>query len=177
MVKWDTLWPGGLTFAFDDGPFKPSTDTFLLGGFAAPRPRDRVCDLGAGIGLLGLLLLGRQPSIRVTDIDIDPAACALAEESFAQNGLTGHTVLRADLRRRQELPPAGSFDMVVSNPPYFAADSGAVAAGQRGAARSEVTCTLAELCGAASYLLRRGGQLCLVYRAARLAELRALLRS
>ena len=100
MVKWDTLWPGGLTFAFDDGPFKPSTDTFLLGGFAAPRPRDRVCDLGAGIGLLGLLLLGRQPSIRVTDIDIDPAACALAEESFAQNGLTGHTVLRADLRRR-----------------------------------------------------------------------------
>lgn len=177
MVKWDTLWPGGLTFAFDDGPFKPSTDTFLLGGFAAPRPRDRICDLGAGIGLLGLLLLGRQPSIRVTDIDIDPAACALAEESFAQNGLTGHTVLRADLRRRQELPPAGSFDMVVSNPPYFAADSGAVAAGQRGAARSEVTCTLAELCGAASYLLRSGGQLCLVYRAARLAELIALLRS
>ena len=37
MVKWDTLWPGGLTFAFDDGPFKPSTDTFLLGSF--PRLR------------------------------------------------------------------------------------------------------------------------------------------
>ena len=36
---------------------------------------------------------------------------------------------------------------------------------------------LAELCGAASYLLRSGGQLCLVYRAARLAELMALLRA
>ena len=145
MVKWDRLWPGGLTFAFDDGPFKPSTDTFLLGGFAAPRRNDRVCDLGAGIGLLGLLLLGREPSVRVTDIDIDPAACALAEENLAANGLTGHRVLRADLRRREELPPAGSFDMAVSNPPYFAAGSGAAAAGQRGTARSELTCTLAEL--------------------------------
>ena len=177
MVKWDRLWPGGLTFAFDDGPFKPSTDTFLLGGFAAPRRNDRVCDLGAGIGLLGLLLLGREPSVRVTDIDIDPAACALAEENLAANGLTGHRVLRADLRRREELPPAGSFDMAVSNPPYFAAGSGAAAAGQRGTARSELTCTLAELCGAAAYLLRSGGQFCLVHRAERLAELMTLLRS
>ena len=109
MVKWDRLWPGGLTFAFDDGPFKPSTDTFLLGGFASPRRNDRVCDLGAGIGLLGLLLLGREPSVRVTNIDIDPAACDLAEENLAANGLTGHRVLRADLRRREELPlPAAS---------------------------------------------------------------------
>ena len=177
MVKWDRLWPGGLTFAFDDGPFKPSTDTFLLGGFASPRRNDRVCDLGAGIGLLGLLLLGREPSVRVTDIDIDPAACALAEKNLAANGLTGHRVLRADLRRREELPPAGSFDMAVSNPPYFAAGSGAAAAGQRGTARSELTCTLAELCGAAAYLLRSGGQFCLVHRAERLAELMALLRS
>lgn len=176
MVRWDTLWPGGLAFAFDDGPFKPSTDTFLLGGFAAPGRNDRVCDLGAGIGLLGLLLLGRQPTLRITDIDIDPAGCALAEESFRRNGLEGHTVLCADLRDRGALPPAGSFDMVVSNPPYFAAGSGAVAAGQRGAARSEVTCTLAELCGAAAYLLRSGGQLCLIHRAERLAELMALLR-
>ena len=137
MVKWDRLWPGGLTFAFDDGPFKPSTDTFLLGGFAAPRRNDRVCDLGAGIGLLGLLLLGREPSVRVTDIDIDPAACALAEENLAANGLTGHRVLRADLRRREELPPAGSFDMAVSNPPYFAAGSGAAAAG-RGTVRGHL---------------------------------------
>lgn len=58
MVKWDTLWPGGLTFAFDDGPFKPSTDTFLLGGFAAPRPRDRVCDLGRASACWGFCCWG-----------------------------------------------------------------------------------------------------------------------
>ncbi len=171
MVKWDALWPGGPTFVFEDGVFKPTTDTFLLGGFAAPKKGDRVCDLGAGIGLLGLLLLGREENLRITDIDADPAACALAEENFRRNDLRGHTVLCADLRRRELLPRAGSFDMVVSNPPYFAAERGAVASGQRGMARSELSCTLRELCTAAAYLLRSGGQFCLVYRAERLSEL------
>ena len=28
MERWDTLWAGGWTFCFDDGAFKPSTDSF-----------------------------------------------------------------------------------------------------------------------------------------------------
>ena len=37
MEHWDRLWPGGYTFAYADGLFRPSTDTFLLGAF--PRLR------------------------------------------------------------------------------------------------------------------------------------------
>ena len=39
MERWDTLWPGGWTFCFGDGAFKPSTDSFLLGGFPPLRSR------------------------------------------------------------------------------------------------------------------------------------------
>ena len=81
MEHWDELWPGGFRFRFDDNVFKPSTDTFLLGDFAEARRGERVCDLGAGIGLLGLLLLARQQQLHITNIDIDSAACALAEEN------------------------------------------------------------------------------------------------
>lgn len=175
MRQWDALWPNGFRFCFDDTAFKPSTDTFLLGGFAAPKKNDRVCDLGAGIGLLGLLLLARQETLTVTDIDISPEACRLAEENFAVNGLAGHRVLCADLRDRHTLPTAGSFDMVVANPPYFDVHRGAVASGQRGRQRSELSCSIEDVCAAAAYLLRSGGQLCLVYRAERLAELIRLL--
>lgn len=87
MEHWDELWPGGFRFRFDDNVFKPSTDTFLLGDFAEVRRGERVCDLGAGIGLLGLLLLARQQELHITNIDIDSAACALAEENAAVNGL------------------------------------------------------------------------------------------
>ena len=39
MERWDTLWDGGWTFCFDDGAFKPSTDSFLLGSFPPLRSR------------------------------------------------------------------------------------------------------------------------------------------
>lgn len=177
MERWDTLWPGGWTFCFGDGAFKPSTDSFLLGSFPPLRRSWRVCDLGAGTGLLGLLLLAREPSLTVTGLELSPAACALAERMAAANGLTGRLVtLPCDLRERQQLPQAGTFDLAVSNPPYFPAGGGKTASGSRGDARSELTCTMAQLCGAASYLLRSGGQFCLVYRPERLAELLETLR-
>ena len=107
MEHWDELWPGGFRFRFDDNVFKPSPDTFLLGDFAEARRGERVCDLGAGIGLLGLLLLARQQELHITNIDIDSAACALAEENAAVNGLEARVaVLRADLRDRTALPKA-----------------------------------------------------------------------
>ena len=177
MERWDTLWPGGWTFCFGDGAFKPSTDSFLLGSFPPLRRSWRVCDLGAGTGLLGLLLLAREPSLTVTGLELSLAACALAERTAAANGLTGRLVtLPCDLRERQQLPQAGTFDLAVSNPPYFPAGGGKTALGSRGDARSELTCTMAQLCGAASYLLRSGGQFCLVYRPERLAELLETLR-
>lgn len=177
MERWDELWPGGFRFRFDDNVFKPSTDTFLLGDFAETRRNDRVCDLGAGIGLLGLLLLARQPALHITDIDIDGSACALAAENAAANGLEDRVaVLRADLRDRAALPRAGSFDLCVANPPYFPPHTGRVAAGNRGTARSETACTFDQLCAAAAYLLRSGGRFCLVHRAERTAELMDTLR-
>lgn len=177
MERWDDLWPGGWTFCFDDSAFMPSTDSFLLGGFPSLRKGWRVCDLGAGTGLLGLLLLAREPELTVTGLELSPAACALAVRTAAANGLTDRlAALPCDLRERGQLPPSGSFDLAISNPPYFPAGGGKAAAGSRGDARTELTCTMAQLCAAASYLLRSGGQFCLVYRPERLAELLETLR-
>ena len=73
MVKQDQLWPGGFRFFFDDGLFQPGTDSFLLGSFPRLRRGARVCDLGAGTGLLGLLLLAREPSLQVTNVELQEA--------------------------------------------------------------------------------------------------------
>ena len=69
--------------------------------------------------------------------------------------------------------PAGGFDLVVSNPPYFPVGSGK----SGGPARSEEFCSLAELCAAASRLVKNGGRFALCHRPERLVDVLCALRS
>ena len=178
MEHWEALTPGGYRFGYNDVLFRPGTDTFLLSSLPRLKAGLRVCDLGCGTGLLGLLLLQRQPSLSVTGLDIQPDAIRLARQAAAENQLENRlTFHEADLRQAAALFPTGSFDLVVCNPPYYPPAAGALAAdGARRAARAEVCCTLADICRSAAYLLRWGGSFCLVHKPERLADVICLLR-
>lgn len=169
-MKREILRPEGPFYEYDAALFPPTTDSFALGWFAKPHRGERVCDLGGGCGLLGLLLLAREPSLRLWSIERDADAHAAAEKNYAENGFAA-TCLCADLREHHTLLPTGSMDYVISNPPYFACGSGETAKGTRKFQRSEDNCTLAELCAAAGYLLRYGGRFALVHRCERLSSL------
>ena len=178
MEHWESLCPGGYRFVYDDDLFRPGTDTFLLSSLPRLKPRQRVIDLGCGSGLLGLLLLQRQPELMVTGIDLQPEAVRLVQKAAAENGLCGH--LRGqctDLRQVKALFPTGSFDLAVSNPPYYPSAGGALSPDDaRRTARSEVACTLEDICRASAYLLRWGGSFCLVHKPERLTDLLCALR-
>lgn len=177
MEHRDRLWPGGYTFLYDDGLFRPSTDTFLLGAFPRLRRGMTVCELGAGTGLLSLLLLAREPELTVTGVELQPAACGIFRRTAAENGLEDRLrCLEGDLRDPGLLPP-GRFRLAVSNPPYFPPEAGAVAPdAARRTARAETDCTLSQLCAAAARTLTWGGSFCLVHRPDRLADVLEELR-
>lgn len=176
MEHWESLKPGGYRFVYEDTLFRPGTDTFLLSSMPRLKTGLRVCDLGCGTGLLGLLLLQRHPGLTVTGIDIQPDAIRLAERAAAENDLTDRlTFLCGDLR--ESALPANSFDLVVCNPPYYPVSSGKVASSQSlRTARSEESCTLEELCRAAARLLPWSGHFCLVHKPERLTDLCCILR-
>lgn len=179
MEHWEELKPGGLRFVWADHLFRPGTDTFLLSSLPRLRPGLRVCDLGCGTGLLGLLLMQRQPDLRVAGLDIQPEAAALARRAAAENGLTERLDFRCgDLRQVRGIFPTGCFDLVVCNPPYYPPAGGKLSADDaRRTARSETEASLADLCAAASYLLRWGGKFCLVHKPERLADVLCGLRN
>lgn len=166
------LWPGGPVFR--QSPQIPlGTDSVLLADFAAAGRSACGADLGCGSGILSLLLLWGDEALRMTGLELQEQAAALARENLAANGLSGRgDVLCGDIREVRALFPAGGFDLVVSNPPYFPSGSGARSPDPvRAAAREEGGCTLEELCGAAAWLLRSGGRFCVVHRPERLSEL------
>lgn len=178
MEHWDTLRPGGLRIVYDDTLFAPGTDSFLLASMPRLKSGLRVCDLGCGTGLLGLLLLQRNPRLQVTGVELQSAAAALAQKAIEENALGDvFQIVRDDLRHLKDRFPTGSFDLVVCNPPYYPPQNGAVSADPAlRSARSETDCTLADICRAAAYLLRWGGSFCLVHKPERLTDLLYTLR-
>ena len=175
---YDTLWPGGPRFLQSPDGFKLSTDSVLLAHFAAPLRADTVFDLGCGAGVLTVLVQRSHPRARVEGIELNEDAAALCRRNLAENGLPDGGILTGDLRLHRALLRAGGYDLVVSNPPYFAADSGYTAPDPaRAAARDERTCSLDDICAAAAYLCRWGGAFALVHRPERLADVFCTLRA
>ena len=127
---------------------KLGTDSKLLAQFATLHRREKVCDLGCGVGVLGVLLAQRQKELTLDGIDIVPESAELAAYNLTANGLTG-IIRQGDLNHcRQWAPRPGGYDLVISNPPYFAPNTGKTAEGTRKTARSEAACTVEELCAA-----------------------------
>ena len=158
--------------------FSLSTDSIVLADFARVFSGARVCDLGCGCGALGLLLLAKCETLQVTGVEIQEPAARCAAENAAQNGLSQFSVLHGDLREYRTLLPANGFDIVVSNPPYYPVSGGAAPEKLPLAiARSEVCCTLSDLCACAAWCLRFGGSFFLVHKPERLTDLLCDLRA
>lgn len=160
---------GPFRYTWTEGCFPLGRDSLALGDFATVRKGWRVCDLGCGAGLLLLLLARREAPLSLTGVEREVEAAAAARANLEQNGLDG-AILEGDF---STVPlPVGTFDLVVSNPPYFSTGSG------KGSdpARMEGALSLAGLCRRAGELLRHGGRFALVHRPERLADLISGLR-
>ncbi len=171
------LWKNGPQFEQSEH-FRLGTDSVLLADFVNTGTRRSGIDLGCGSGILPLLLLTKSAALHMTGLEINPEAVSVARDNIAANALEGRCgIVTGDIRRCRELFRTGQFDLVVSNPPYFAAGSGKQSPNaDKAAARGELLCTLEDICRAASYLCRTGGAFCLVHRAERLADAICLLR-
>jgi release factor glutamine methyltransferase len=101
---------------------RPDTETvveLVLRDFPEHAPW-RILDLGVGSGAIILSILAERPAARGLGIDVSEEALAVARENAANLGLAGRlALLRGDWTHGLA---EGSFDLVVSNPPYIATD-------------------------------------------------------
>jgi release factor glutamine methyltransferase len=155
----------GLQFRVTPDVLIPRADTETLIDAALEKmtqARADVLDLGTGSGCVAIALAHERPAAHVTAVDISAAALQVARENAAANGVNVQFVQGSwfeglDGRR---------FDIIVSNPPYVAAEDSHL---RRGDLRFEPASALASgrdgladlrliIAGAPAYL-REGGWL------------------
>jgi tRNA1(Val) A37 N6-methylase TrmN6 len=153
------------------------TDALLL---AAASPADgRVCDLGAGVGAVGLAL-GLRGAAAVVLVERDPTFAAMARLNVEAGGFGGRAALaEVDLFDRERvlaepLLADGSFDAVATNPPYDQSLAGRRSpAALKRAAHAMDGGGLDDWLKAAARLLKEGGALTLIHRADKLGPVLA----
>lgn len=115
----------GLPFAVTPATLDPRPDSETLVETALVALREvaapRLLDLGTGTGCLLLALLHERPDAVGTGIDISAEALAVAVSNAARLGLSGRAAFRTG---NWVEGLEGSFDLVISNPPYIS--SGAI---------------------------------------------------
>ncbi|WP_284162843.1 peptide chain release factor N(5)-glutamine methyltransferase [Frigidibacter sp. SD6-1] len=109
----------GRAFRVTSDVLDPRPETELLVLKALERPFVRMLDLGTGSGCILLSCLAAMPMASGLGTDLSEAALAVARDNAARLGLGARAAFaRSDWY--QSVP--GRFDLIVSNPPYIAAD-------------------------------------------------------
>ncbi len=105
-------------FLVTDDTLDPRPETEVLVEKALERPFAKMLDLGTGTGCILLSCLAERPAAHGTGTDLSEAALAVAAANADRLGVTRAVFLRSDWFSMVE----GQFDLIVSNPPYIAAD-------------------------------------------------------
>lgn len=97
----------------------PRPDTETLVEVALQEPAERILDLGTGSGCILLSILDQLDMAKGAGTDISEAALDVATRNADLIGLASQTLF---LKSHWFEAVSGQYDLIVSNPPYIAAD-------------------------------------------------------
>ena len=144
----------------DKCAMKVGTDGALLGAWAQADSLKHVLDIGTGTGLIALMLAQRGAD-RIDAIDIDMDACLQARDNIARSPFADRIQVHHAALDSFEPAEGMAYDLIVSNPPYFA-DSLRCPDDKRRMARHTDTLTLPDLLHVSRGWLAPQGRIALV---------------
>jgi tRNA1(Val) A37 N6-methylase TrmN6 len=175
----DDLQLKGLKLIQNADYFCFGVDAVLLADFADIKKNTSVLDIGTGTGIIPILLAGKTQAEAITGLEIQEVMAEMASRSVALNGLQDRIkIVHGDIKKYGEYFAKSSFDVVVSNPPYTNKGCGLVNPhDSKAVSRHEILCSLEDVVSSAASLLVTGGQLAMVHRPERLADIICSMRN
>ena len=104
----------------DKCAMKIGTDAVLLGAIAThPNPK-HILDIGAGSGIVALMLAQRFPNSSVTAVELENGAALQASDNFTNSPFFERlNCINDSFQNISSTKTLGKFDLIVSNPPFF----------------------------------------------------------
>lgn len=153
--------------------FTTTTDSVILCDFIKIHLKDKkILDLGSGIGTIPLLL-SLKTNIEITGVEIQEDVYNLSKKSVSYNHLEDKIhLINCDMKCLDKVIEKETFDIVVSNPPYFPYQEEKVLSHDihKKYARCEIAITLQELFETAKKMLKDNGRFIFIYRTDRLLD-------
>lgn len=161
--------------------YRFSAEAVILSSFVSITQCRLIADLGAGSGIISILLAKKYPVAKIYAVEIQRSLSDLTRRNIVLNNLEDRVVvITEDIRRIPEshcLPEKNGFDLIVSNPPFRRPRTGLISPEEeRAIARHEIKLTIEELLKAGSMLLKTRGRFDLIYHPVRLIELLSKMR-
>jgi tRNA1Val (adenine37-N6)-methyltransferase len=96
---------------------KIGTDSMVFGSLIDVEGKSNALDIGTGTGVLSLMTAQRNPSLKITAIEIEADAFDEAKINFDNSSFKPQlTAFHVDFLN---FSPDSKFDLIFSNPPYF----------------------------------------------------------
>ena len=154
-------------------------DSVLLTDFAKEIKEDsNIIDLGTGTGILPILLSGKTKNAKFVGVEIQQEVAQMAEKSVKLNNLEKQIeIVNMNILELKQKYFIGSFDAVITNPPYKKANTGLINDNlKKQISRHEITASLSDFIEISSYLLKDYGSFYMVHRPNRLVDIFYLMR-
>lgn len=99
---------------------KINTDGTLLGALADAHAPSSILDIGAGTGVVALMLAQRFPNAKVHAVEIEEKAAERSLMNFSNSPFSARLHLHPSSFQQFSIDyPFEKFDLIVSNPPFF----------------------------------------------------------
>lgn len=142
--------------------YRFNVDSILLVSFVNILPSKKVIDLGTGSGIIPILLNLKVKNLSLYAVEVQPEMVDIARRNFLINNTQVH-IKQCSVRDIRKFFDSGSFDVVITNPPYFKDSNLSIE-------RGEVLATFEDFVKSASFLLKNKGRFFYIYPVSRFIE-------
>lgn len=167
---------GGLKIIQSPSGYCFTTDSILLSSIVKAGASERILELGSGSGIVSFLLTVKTHAYEIIGIEIQERLYSMSLRSLDLNQLNSRIrFINADILEAGKILDVGSFDVVVTNPPYEK-KAGKGIASERDICKREIHCSLKDIVYSSSKFLKFGGRFYTVIKNNRIVDLLTYMR-